>query len=220
VKTEFIVLSLRLQQILAHEQFYFTPFENAELPYFSNLSLVQQSQIIEQVKTLIELGEELQLHGNKLSASADLIRIFFKKFKLYTPSWVIDSITEEDIVDVYNVESRLIVASLNLFEICTFSMEELFCRPWAELFAREGDTHIQIYQLCRALLNGEVTAPVDMTNIPQHKVREAYSSADSYALLQPRIFSPVYADDKIFGFLSINRIIDLKLKPKQLKDRG
>lgn len=215
---EFVKLSLHLQKMLAKEEFYFTTFENKSLPHFSNLTSAQQIQIVNQLKTLIELGEDLQQQGKKLSNSADLIQTFFRKFKLYTPPWVIDSITNKDIVDVYNLESRLIVASLNLFEICSYSMEELFCRPWAELFAREGETHVQIYQLCRALLNGEINEPVDMTNIPQHKVREAYSSQDLYALLQPRIFSPVYADDKIYGFLSINRIVELNLN-KQLKDR-
>lgn len=214
---EFISLSLRLQKMLAKEEFYFTTFESKALPYFSNLTSAQQIQIVNQLKTLIELGEELQQQGKKLSNSADLIQTFFRKFKLYTPSWVIDSITNKDIVDVYNLESRLIVASLNLFEICSYSMEELFCRPWAELFAREGETHVQIYQLCRALLNGEISEPVDMTNIPQHKVRETYFPEGSYALLQPRIFSPVYADDKIYGFLSINRIVELKMN-KHLKD--
>lgn len=214
MKNEFIDLSVKLQKILGREGLFIIPFEEPGLPFFSSLSPEQRTQIIEQMQTLLEIANDLQAHNLKVTEPANLIRTFFKKFNLHAPSWVVDSVTKHDIVDVWNLDSRLIIASFNFFDICTYSLEELFCRPWSELFSREGDVHIQIYQLCRSLLNGEITQPVDMTYIPQHKVRETYAPADKYAVLQPRIFSPVYAGDKLFGFMSVNRII--KLEPEKV----
>lgn len=211
MKDQFIDLSVRLQKVLDQEKFHIVPFEDASLPFFSKLTPSEQQLIIDQLKNLLEIGWDLHSQEKKITEPANLIRTFFKKFNLHAPAWVVDSITNNDIVDVYSLDSRLIIASLNFFDICTYSVEELFCRPWAELFYREGETHIQIYQLCRSLLNGEITQPVDMTYIPQHKVRETYSSEERYVILQPRIFSPIYADNEIFGFMSINRIVKLQL---------
>jgi hypothetical protein len=214
VKNEFIDLSVKLQKILGKEGLFIIPFEEPGLPFYSNLSPEQRTQIIEQMKTLLVLAEDLQISNLKVTDPANLIRIFFKKANLNAPTWVIESITKNDIVDVWNLDSRLIIASFNFFDICNYSLEELFCRPWAELFSRDTDIHIQIFQLCRSLLNGEITQPVDMTYIPQHKVRETYSNGDRYAILQPRIFSPVYAGSNLFGFMSVNRII--KLEPEKV----
>lgn len=215
MKNEFIDLSVKLQKVLGREGLFVIPFEEPGLPFYSSLSFEQRQQIIGQMQTLLEIANDLQAHNLKVTEPANLIRTFFKKFNLHAPTWVVDSITKYDIVDVWNLESRLIIASFNFFDICTYSLEELFCRPWAELFLREGDVHIQIFQLCRSLLNGEITQPVDMTYIPQHKVRETYyAHEDRYILLQPRIFSPVYSGSKLFGFMSVNRII--KVQPEKV----
>lgn len=214
MKNAFIDLSVKLQRALGKEGLFIIPFEEPGLPFFSNLSKEQCSQIIEQLKVLLEITEEMQAQQIKVTDPANLIRVFFAKFDLHAPNWVIDSITKHDIVDVWNLESRLIIASFNFFDICSYSLEELFCRPWAELFSRDTDIHIQIFQLCRSLLNGEINQPVDMTYIPQHKVRETYAAQDSYAVMQPRIFSPVYSEHQLVGFMSVNRII--KLEPEKV----
>lgn len=214
MKNAFIDLSVKLQKVLGKEGLFIIPFEEPGLPFFSGLSKDQRAQIIGQMQTLLDIANDLQAHNMKVTEPANLIRTFFKKFNLHAPSWVVESITKHDIVDVWNLESRLIIASFNFFDICTYSLEELFCRPWSELFSRDNDVHIQIFQLCRSLLNGEITQPVDMTYIPQHKVRETYAPVDKYAVLQPRIFSPVYSGDKLFGFMSVNRII--KLEPEKV----
>lgn len=214
MKNEFIDLSVKLQKALGKEGLFIIPFEEPGLPFYSNLSREQRAQIIEQMKTLLELTTDMQANNLKVTEPANLIRAFFKKFNLHAPNWVLDSITKQDIVDVWNLDSRLVIASFNFFDICAYSLEELFCRPWAELFSRDSEVHIQIYQLCRSLLNGEITQPVDMTYIPQHKVRETYAPEDRYAVMQPRIFSPVYAGNNLFGFMSVNRII--KLEPEKV----
>lgn len=214
MKNEFIDLSVKLQKVLGKEGLFVIPFEEPGLPFFSSLTGEQKLVILEQMQTLLEIAQDLQAHGLEVTEPGNLIRTFFKKFNLHAPSRVVDSITKYDIVDVWNLDSRLIIASFNFFDICTYSLEELFCRPWAELFSRDNDIHIQIYQLCRSLLNGEITQPVDTTYIPQHKVRETYAPEKHYAVLQPRIFSPVYAGDKLFGFMSVNRII--KLEPEKV----
>lgn len=214
MNNEFIDLSVKLQKVLGKEGLFIIPFEEPGLPFFSNLSPDQRTQIISQIKTLLELSEDMQAHNLKVTEPANLIRAFFKKFNLHAPTWVVDSITKHDIVDVWNLDSRLIIASFNFFDICSYSLEELFCRPWAELFSRDTDIHIQIFQLCRSLLNGEITQPVDMTYIPQHQVRETYANVNTYALMQPRIFSPVYSGNQLFGFMSVNRII--KLEPEKV----
>ncbi len=214
MKNEFIDLSVKLQKVLGKEGLFIIPFEEPGLPFYSSLSKDQREAIIEQMKTLLEIAKDLQAHDLKVTEPANLIRTFFKKFNLHAPAWVVDSITKHDIVDVWNLDSRLVIASFNFFNICTYSLEELFCRPWAELFSRDNDIHIQLYQLSRSLLNGEITQPVDTTYIPQHKVRETYAKEGVYAILQPRIFSPVYAGSHLFGFMSINRII--KLEPEKV----
>lgn len=213
MKNEFIDLSVKLQKILGKEGLFIIPFEEPGLPFYSSLAADQKKLIIGQLQTLLEIAQDLQAHNLKVTEPANLIRTFFKKFNLHAPAWVVDSITQHDIVDVWNLDSRLVIASFNFFNICTYSLEELFCRPWAELFSRDNEIHIQIFQLCRSLLNGEITQPVDMTYIPQHKVRETYAKEDTYAILQPRIFSPVYAGSELFGFMSVNRII--KLEPEK-----
>lgn len=210
MKNEFIDLSVKLQKVLGRERLFVIPFEELGLPFFTSLSHEQRTQVIQQMQTLLEIANDLQSHDLKVTDPANLIRTFFKKFNLHAPAWVIDSITKDDFVDVWNFDSRLVVASFNFFDICSYSLEEIFCRPWSELFSREGDVHIQLFQLARSLLNGEITQPVDTTYIPQHKVRETYyAKEDRYVVLQPRLFSPVYAGDKLFGFLSVNRIIQI-----------
>lgn len=214
---QFRELSVKLQGILGKEGLYLIPFESPALPFFSTLSAEHQREIIDLLNTLVDIASDLQSQKLKVTEPINLIKTFFKKFNIHAPAWVIDTITDRDIVDVYNMDSRLVVASFNFFEICTYSIEEIFCRPWAELWSREGDTHIEIFQLCRSLLNGEITQPVDMTYIPQHKVRETYTTSGRYAIIQPRIFSPVYFGDKLFGFMSVNRII--RLEPEHIMGR-
>ncbi|MES2801108.1 MAG: hypothetical protein V4654_01330 [Bdellovibrionota bacterium] len=214
MQNQFRDLCVKLQGLLGQEGLHIVPFESPSLPFFTSLTQEHQSQIIDLLNTLVEIALDLQSQKLKVTEPINLIKTFFKKFNLHAPGWVIDTITKRDVVDVYNMDSRLVVASFNFFEICAYSIEEIFCRPWAELWSREGDIHIKIFQLCRSLLNGEITQPVDMTYIPQHKVSETYTASGRSVIIQPRIFSPVYFGDKLFGFMSINRII--RFEPEQI----
>ena len=82
MKNEFIDLSVKLQKILGKEGLFIIPFEEPGLPFYSNHSPEQRTQIIEQMKTLLVLAEDLQISNLKVTDPANLIRIFFKKANL------------------------------------------------------------------------------------------------------------------------------------------
>lgn len=210
MRNEFIDLSVKLQKVLGREGLFIIPFEQPSLPYFSNLSPEQRAQIILQLQTLLEIAIDLQSQNLKITEPENLIRKFLKKFNLHAPSRVIDSLTKHDFVGIWNSESRLLLISFNFFYIGTYSLEELFCRPWSELLSRDSEIHLQFFQLCRSILNGEITQPVDTTYIPQHKVTETYAKPDHYAIIQPRVVSPLYLGDQLFGYIAVSRIIDIK----------
>ena len=59
-----------------------------------------------------------------------------KKAHLFTTESVSSLITNENIVEVYNLDHVQLFRSINFFDLCNYSLLDLLARQWFELFER------------------------------------------------------------------------------------
>lgn len=207
-KREFAELAESLSEMCGREGLKISPFADQSLPYFSKLSQEGQRLATEQLRTTVTLAERLQGEGKKICKSKTLVWAYLSHMGFTAPSDLQNHISDDnEIIDVYNVDHRLIFANLTFFQYCSYSLEEQYSRTWYELYLRE-DPNIQnqLLRICQELVEGRYTDVLPVQFIGTHRVREVSSRTRKSFDVSPIVCSPIFERGRVCGYLWVNKI--------------
>ncbi len=205
----FLFLSQKLRAIVRHDGFDFRVFVNLTLPYFATLTPALQEKAIWHIHTLIEVCKSLQTQGLALNDSRVMIPVFLKLNGLQAPTDTLAALNPTDLVDIYDDHGNLAFVSLAF--LCAphaYSLEEVFCRPWGELYGRTTPYLANEYfELANSILSGECSGPVNTAAISNTQGLALAAQKGLPILLLPQTLSPIITSDcKVAGYLAVNRL--------------
>ena len=205
-KENFKIYSQELCKILKADGVEAAPYRKSELPYFSMMSPDQQTQLIQSFKTQVEVGKSLQAMGLNITRSNyTFLAAVLTKLNLALPSEALDSLDELDYMAVYNHFHQMILLTPNHLAWMTYTLEDLHCRAWYQLFKREETVEKELMKRAAAVAMGQTPGIVFNTDIPAHLVTELDSSEKRWVNCHSKLYSPVYKSGKLAGFLSSNQ---------------
>lgn len=215
----FCALAQRLTRIAAEENYQLVPYTHPSAPLFSRLNEEVQLLIIKQLEITIMVCEDVHTRGERLRDPGRFAWAFFKHLALTPPSDLGNRIHHGCLFEVYNTHHQLLFASLEFFEVCSYSLEDLYCRPWMDLFVRENQEIGQtVLKLVEDMVEGEYLVTTDLNHLPAHVVRESSAPDLRWVEIQPRFFSPVFAQGRVAGYLCANEIMTMSIDCKSTKD--
>lgn len=207
-RNRFAELATGLAAMAAAEGVRIVPFRDPGLPYFFAASFSQREHVLKMLELTVQLATDVQRRGEKISDSAPLIWAFCRAWKYLPASDFLDKIEQGDLVDVYNQSGQLIFANLRFFSIAPFSLEELYFRPWHDLFFYRPESYTEsMKSICHNILNGPHQI-YDLRYLGDRTVG-SHSSGEAIGIFQPTFFSSLVQSGKVVGFACINRVIDL-----------
>jgi hypothetical protein len=203
-KADFIELSERLAMLAAKDGLRLTPYEDPELPHFSLLSPTGKARVLASLESDCRLCAHVQTQGFKARDARALTWKMIRFLGVSPTSDVLGLIEQDDMVEIYSAENILLFASLNFFEEVSYSLEDIYCRSWMDLFWRAAEPANALAEYARKIISGEVRETLPIATEP-HYVEETKTGPEARAwILRNKYFAPIYEKNVIAGFICIN----------------
>ncbi len=126
------------------------------------------------------------------------------------PAADLDSYFENgDYAAVYDCGQRMTFWTPNHHTWLSYSVEDILCRPWYDLFHRhESISHI-LQTRSAAMATDSAPALVHNFDVPSHVVSETFSPLKRSVTCRSKVYASLFRDGQLAGFLSINSGIAL-----------
>ncbi len=150
------------------------PFKNPSLPFFSALESQKKQRIITNLKNFIEICEATIAEGHSLRDSKSLVWKAIKYFGLRPPSDLFNFVENEEVVEIYETDNYQAFRNFRFFELCSYSLEQIYSIPWTELWYRDEEAMAGMIEFIGQCLGSDQTKTAAIHK-PTHKITELAS---------------------------------------------
>lgn len=200
VATEFKTLCEKMSEILLRENLQISPYTAPHVPHFQKLSTEQQNTALETFRDYVALCSEVQAEGTLLRDSSKFIRRALRHWSLTISSDAIDKIHKDDSVEVYTNQNLQIFRNLRFFELCSYSLEEIYTLEWWKLYQREEWITQQLFAQSIEVVKGKVAGAFKF-NVPGHVLAEINSIEKRTFWVEPGVGCALFKDGETKAFL-------------------
>jgi hypothetical protein len=151
-----------------------------------------------------EILSEQRASGGALSDHRALTWKFLKRMGLTPTSDIFDRLSDEDCLEIYNMEGDQIFRNLNVFDVVSFSIEDLVSLNWKRIFKRNQKVKLRLLDLVWRFATGHFPATYDCSRIPIHVVEEQ-AGRHGKIELNMKWISPLRQAGKCTGLIVISR---------------
>lgn len=158
------------------------PYDDPTLPHFRALTPDARQRVLTSLRSTCEIWAESirdiesGLVGAEMEISKDVadmdpvdeVRLVQSRALWRTlskngfrfPSDLFVSIGHHDVVEVYTADSLQVFRSLHFFKVCSYSLEQIYCIPWFDLYQRDAIANQQSLELLARAITGELRGMV------------------------------------------------------------
>ncbi|QDK38304.1 hypothetical protein [Bdellovibrio sp. NC01] len=194
--------AMKLSMICSSSGFRVRPYKDG-LPHFGKLSADKQVEIIRSIKFYIELCQEQLSEGSSLRDNLSFTWKALRKLGLTPKSDLFSLIKDDDIIEIYNGESRQVYRNLRYYDFCSYSIEELYSLEWWNLFSRDdGEITRKLFEESNKLLTGEVEGHI-FSETKEHVVTELASAELLSNKYRAKLLSPLTVNKTAQAFMVV-----------------
>lgn len=205
-KNYFLHLTEQIQAVLKTQNISVLTCSSPELPFFSNLSADNQQGLLRNLEIYLELLIKLDKNKkNFLFVSQPLTLDFLKRVGLTPARDLVEFLENDDLVATYNDKQQMIFLTPNHFQWISYSLEDLLCRSWLELFQRNKLIEQVLIDRGQSLFKNSKGTTIQNLDIPPHTIIEAQSAEKRTATCYSKFYSPLFFNGKVAGMLSANK---------------
>lgn len=203
LKNTFASVSFALTELLSRENVQTKAFSEG-LPHFSALSLERKTTALASLQNYYELCAEHVKENQSLRDSKKFTWRALGKMALAPVSDLLDSITEGDVVEIYNLDHVQVFRNLEFFDFCSYTIEELYCLEWWRLFHREEKLVKEILRLLDSFHTRK--NPQGLWNaLPAHVVSESLSTSKYKVEVLLTYLGPLYSNRQVQSVICIEK---------------
>lgn len=201
----FIAESLRALSYIHQTNKQIRPFVNEQLPYFNPLSEIGKSAVLVNLRLFNQVCEQVVASGESVRDSRVMLWHVLKMLDFIFPSDLFDHITSDHLVEVYDFNNIQIFRNLKFFDMTSYCLEELLCRPWIDLFLREDHSQIaKITEILMKMYSGEITGVISLKEIGFNRIVETDSPFRIRADILIHFGAPILNKAKqVVGYIAI-----------------
>lgn len=193
LKSRFKSLCEELFKFGEREGVSITPYISENLIHFSSLDFETKKIVTESLSIYVNICQQTILSGHSLSSSRQFTWSALKMYKLKPKSDLFNQLTEDQVIEFYNSDNIQIFRNFVFFKLCSYSIEDLYCRPWFELFYRDPGVTQTILSEFSKVFSRKVTDTFK-TEIPDHDLKEINSAYKNTVNMSVDFCSPLYSE--------------------------
>lgn len=201
---EFKKLSTEYCRLITHFGYKAKPFRN-DLPLrFESSSAAQKMRAIAYLDANIEILNECVASGESPKNSAQMLWRILRKIKATPEMDIFDKIEEGDVVEVYYDDHVQIFRNLEFFNYCSFTVDELLCGKWYNLYKRDFVSTLKMLRMAFKLLSRKLDVTTAW-NVPEHIFDEVGSEEKLRHSIILKYASPIKSQGHMIGAICTSR---------------
>lgn len=202
---EFKRLSERIVGFLKADGLMRLPYSHPSLPYFSRLSNEKKSIVLERLSLYLDACSDTISQTGSLKDSKSFTQQMFKKIDAITDPDFFEKINDDHVVEIYSSDNCQIFRNLKFFEISSYTLEDLYCREWWDLYKRDDEITKKIFLVASQIYSSELNVLIDNV-VEAHQLEETNSPFMYKMNISLNTLSPVIIENKISGLCAIENV--------------
>ena len=188
---QFRTLSNEISKVADKVNVNIISYRDEGLPYFSKLSHHQQTEILGQLESYLRIcNNTLEQYGTK-NFSVQMTWSSLKDYGLIPCSDLFDKITAEDVIEIHDMNHKQIFRNFVYFKYCSYSIEDLHCLPWTELYYRPKEDLEQLTSYAEMVAKQPPKKTL-YCNLGPHLIKELSSLSRYHILNTVKYYSPLF----------------------------
>lgn len=179
---EFGALAQEFAALSGREDVHIVPFRGEGPAFFAALPEPMQNDVLGRFREYVGIARDVVSEGGSLRNDQMFLWRFFQRFRIHPPSNLISEITAGEIIEVHDINFTQIFRNMRFFDLCSYSLDDLLCRPFWELVHRDPAISAMLVEQAGHYFSGRWTT-MRLLDIPEHVVQEI----DSTRLLTVRV---------------------------------
>ena len=187
-------LAAKTCELLSQENITLIPFRSVNVPYFSGLPQEYKTLVLFKLQATLNIYQSTLSNGHSLRDTQRLVWSALKEFGFTGPSDLMNLLeNDDDIVEIYDNSQIQLFCNLRFYDFCSFTLEDLFCRPFQELFERANPQATQkILEVGLGMFQGQIKQSTNMTEAGTQVVRELDSPLGFEYEMSIHSFTPLF----------------------------
>lgn len=202
---KFITLSKQLSFLVEQEGWVVRPYQNESLPFFSVLAEEQKIATCDELTDYLKICTQTQAAGHHISDARFLVNEAREHHGFYFHEDVNKLIEKGDVVEFYKTNHMQIFRTFNYFEFTSYTIEDIYCRPWFSLYERDKEITEKILTLAAPVFNGQQLTPLFL-DVGVHLITERASLERLQLRNKANWIAPLYKDEDLVGYVNVLRV--------------
>ncbi len=159
--------------------------------HFAALPSARQMGVLENTRRYTDVAEAMIRVGEVPAQSQQFLWRMFQRLGVRPVSNLMDHLEANDVVEIYNADFVQVFRSFSFFSICSYTLDDLLCRPFWELFRRDEELFGRMVEKTKLALAGDISG-VHYWDVDIHSVDEIESPARYHAEVRYKLLSPLH----------------------------
>ncbi|WP_413943123.1 hypothetical protein [Bdellovibrio sp. HCB-162] len=177
------------------------PYSNSSLSFFALLPNEEQLQVIRDLQIYYQICLDVKMEGGSLRDPRRFTEKALLRQGLEADSFILDQIRPNHLVEAYSFSQTQIFRTLLFFEVCSYTLEDLYCRKWYNLYERMVEDQRSLEQTLKTFMT-DISKPLEVHN-KEHVIKER-DSLERLAIRNQMLWmAPLKKDGKTEAILTI-----------------
>lgn len=192
-RERFILLSTQITDLAGSVGIKIKPFHRKSLPHFSRLDASSRTQTLQSLSDYCEVYLATRNQGFSLLDSGRVIWNFLRRIGCRPTSDLFNYFQFGNVVEIHDIHLVQIFRNFNFFQFCTYTLEELYCYPFTQLYRRENDVETGIIDAFTRIHQGDVTHVIPV-NVAPHVISENLSEGRLQISAEVKFVAPLFLE--------------------------
>jgi hypothetical protein len=185
-----LLAATELSEIGITAGYRIVPATNSSLPLFKAVSVDKQRQIVEVLEKICSIYQAVLNEKQNIRNASSVIWMAFKALDIVPPSDFFDKVSSDDVVEIYSSDGLHRFANFKFFELCSYTLEQIYTLPWTEMWSRPDSAIESIKSHVIKVLHPDQRCTF-LVNDEAHVVTEISSPFKWQIHYRPKYFAPL-----------------------------
>lgn len=201
----FLKLSEELSRLIESEGWAVRPYQSSTLPFFKGLSEEQAYLAEKQLSDYLKICQNTRADGHPIKDARFLVRKALEYYGFSFHEDVFTLIETGHVVEFYNMTHFQMFRTFNYFEYSSYTIEDMYCRPWFTLYERDQQINEKLLALGTPILLSDVKGPTHL-DVGAHLITERASLERLQIRNKSTWMAPLFKGDQKVGYVAIQKV--------------
>ncbi|MBO9667234.1 MAG: hypothetical protein J7501_10530 [Bdellovibrio sp.] len=198
-------LSEELSRLIEKEGWLVRPYASSQLKHFMSLEKEEQNWVIHRLEDYLAICKKVHRAGRPLKDARFLVEEGLRHYNFSCDLKVESIIKPSYVVEFYGKDHRQIFRTFNYFEFTSYTLEEIYCRPWYVLYQRDEEVTRQLIESVEPIIEDQIMDPV-FFDMPEHSIDERTSLEKLRMMAKEIAVTPLVQTKKLVGYLNVIQV--------------